>query len=170
MNVDVKRAFVLAEWMKAAERCDSEREFYVLLVSQQRRIDALSEPELDQIISKDHGRLERIEEWEWKLDERFELAGCRVYERMGGRPWAVGTVREVADMFQRMEPLGSRVWRMKSFAVYFERELPLIVLDQDGVLRLDDGSHRAVAMYLSGVKQAKAHIGAAKASRTRRCT
>jgi hypothetical protein len=162
MNIEVKRAFVLADWMKAAQRCESEREFDVLLASEGARVRSLSEPELDQIIGKDRHRLERFETFAWIVDEKCDLAKCWVYHRMGGRSWAVGTVQEVAEKFHRMEPLGSRVWRMKLFAMYFKSQLPLIVLNQQGVLRIDDGSHRAVAMWLAGVTQATAYIGTTK--------
>ena len=74
MNLDVKHAFVLADWMKAAERCHSERELYLLLASERSRVQALKEPELDQIIGKDPHRLKRFEEWEWTLDDQFDLA------------------------------------------------------------------------------------------------
>lgn len=159
MNDEVKRAFVLADWMKWAENCDNEREFIALLRSERMRIHTLNESELNQIICEDPHRLNRFEKLTWKLEEQFDLATCRVYDRMDGRAWAIGTVREVADKFDRLEPAGSRVWRMRSFASCFQSELPVIVLIKNGEPILDDGSHRAVALYLSGMTHTRAYIG-----------
>lgn len=161
MNIEVKRIFVLADWMKAAERCDSEEDFRSLLSSEEIRVAGLLESELDQVISRSESRLKRFEELDWTLDE-ITLADCAVWDRMGDRPWAVGTVREVADKFLRMEPSGSRVWRMKLFASIFSSQLPLIIVHLSGKFAIDDGSHRAIAMRLAGIKKAKAYVGAEK--------
>lgn len=159
MKLDVKRSFVLADWMKSARSRKNVREFDALLVAEKLRVQALSETELDQIIVKDEGRLKRFNKYQWKLDEHFDLTTCRVYDRMGNRPWAIGTVHEVAGIFHRMEPTGSRVWRMMSFVEFFSSSLPLIVVENNGSLQIDDGSHRAVAMYLAGMTQTSAYVG-----------
>jgi len=78
---------------------------------------------------------------------------------MGSRPWAIGTVGEVGDKFLRMEPAGSRISKMKSFAGIFGSQLPLIISCRHGKLTIDDGSHRAVAMYLVRIKKEKAYVG-----------
>lgn len=161
MSIEVKRAFVLADWMKAAEWCESEEEFRTFLASEKSRVFALRESELDQIIEGDESRLKRLEEPGWTFEE-VEVADCFVWERMGGRPWAIGTVREVGDRFLRMEPTGSRIWKMKFFAPIFSSQLPLIIFCRDGRLAIDDGSHRAVAMYLAGIGKAKAYVGIQK--------
>jgi hypothetical protein len=158
MNIEMKRSFVLADWMKAAKRCKSEEEFRILLVSEKSRVSLLCERELDQIIGRDESRLERFEHSNWKLED-VAVSDCIVWPEMGGRPWAVGSVREVADRFLRMEAAGRRVWRMKLFAGFFASEIPLIMFRRNGRLEIDDGSHRAVAMHLAGIARAKAYIG-----------
>jgi len=50
---------------------------------------------------------------------------------------------------------------MKVFAYLFA-ELPLIILRKGGKLEIDDGSHRAIAMYLSGITDVQAYIGSSK--------
>jgi len=158
MNIEAKRAFVLADWMKAAQRCDSEEEFLSLLSSEKLRVTSLGEHELNQIIVRDTDRLNRFETLAWTLD-RVSLGDCFVYDRMGARPWAVGTVKEVGEKFVRMEPSGSRIWKMKFFADIFSSQLPLIIIREEGKLKIDDGSHRAIAMYLSGINEGSAYIG-----------
>ena len=161
MNIDAKRAFVLADWMKAAHRCDSEEAFLSLLSSERLRVASLQAHELDQIIARDMSRLECFEKLAWRLDS-VSLADCYVYSKMGERPWAVGTVKDVGEKFVRMEPSGSRIWRMKLFARIFSSQLPLIIVQRSERLDIDDGSHRAIAMYLSGIKKSTAYIGIKK--------
>jgi hypothetical protein len=78
---------------------------------------------------------------------------------MGGREWAQGSVYEVAERFRKMEPLTSRIWSMKLFSVVFQTELPILILQTDSGRCIDDGSHRAIAMALSGLDTASAWIG-----------
>jgi hypothetical protein len=156
--MEVKRAFVLADWLKSAERCTTEEEFLRLIESERTRVGALSESELDQIVGVDPERLKRFSEFDW--DERkVILRDCFVWDKMGGRPWATGTVESVASKFLRMESQGSRVWRMKLFARLFEAEIPLIVRQSQRGLEIEDGSHRAIAMYLVGVTEVIAIVG-----------
>jgi hypothetical protein len=161
VNLEVKRAFVLADWMKAAQRCESEEQFRTLLASELNRISFLREHEIDQIILRDKERLMRFEESQWELVE-ISVAECFVWPRMDQRPWAIGNVREVAEKFLRMEPAGSRIWRMKLFAAIFSSDLPIIIFRRDGRLEIDDGSHRAVALHLAGFEKTKAYVGLEK--------
>jgi len=160
MNIEVKRAFVLADWMKAAGRCRSEEEFLALFASESTRLARLTEGEFDQIIARDQSRLKRFETLEWELDST-PLGDCYVYPRMGDRAWAEGQVRDIAGKFVRQEPPSSRIWKMKLFAALFRR-LPLIIVVRGKNLEIDDGSHRAIAMFLSGIKDANAYIGSPK--------
>ncbi len=160
MHLEVKRAFVLADWMKFVSRCESEEEFLLLLRSERRRLRRLTEAETDQIVSRDDSRLDRFEKLVWEL-RRAPLGDCHVHPRMGKRPWAVGRVRDVSAKFMRSEPSSSRIWKMKVFAYLFA-ELPLIILRKGGKLEIDDGSHRAIAMYLSGITDVQAYIGSSK--------
>src|SRR6266540_6874244 len=129
MRLDVKRAFVLADWMKSASRCESEEEFLLLLRAEQRRVRELTEVEMDQIIQRDKSRLQRFQEVTWEL-RTVRLGDCYVYPGMGERPWAMGQVRDVAPMFTRLEPSSGRIWKMKLFARSFTN-LPLILLQTD---------------------------------------
>jgi len=160
MNLEVKRAFVLADWMKSAHRAESEEDFLRLLSSESARLVRLTEREIDQIIARDEKRLERFEILSWTLG-KVSLKGCFVYPHMGERAWAVGKVDEVAPKFIRLESFSSRIWKMKLFARLFCK-LPLIVLKSDGQLKIDDGSHRAVVMFLAGLKSAPAFVGIQK--------
>lgn len=160
MNLDVKRSFVLADWMKSARRCKNEEEFLGLLSSESLRLANLTESEFDQIIARDVERLKRFETLTWTIGS-VPLGDCYVYPRMGERAWAVGQVRDVAAKFTRMEQSSSRIWRMKLFATLFSR-LPVIIVRRSAKLEIDDGSHRAIAMFLAGIKDAKAHIGVQK--------
>ncbi len=157
MNLDVKRAFVLADWMKAASRCESGEEFLSLLDSESLRLASLPEGELDQMILPNQQRLRCFNSFAWTLGS-VPLADCYVYPRMGKRLWAEGHVKDVSEKFTRLEPSSSRIWRMKLFASLYNR-LPLIVMREGAKLKIDDGSHRAIAMYLSGTTDAKAYIG-----------
>lgn len=158
MNIEVKRAFVLADWMKAAHRCEGEEEFRMLLAQEDNRVLTLLEPELDQIIGGYPPRLERFEQYKWTVED-IVIADCFVWNQMGSRPWAVGSVREVGEKFLRMEPTGSRIWKMKLFAGIFSSQLPMIIVRQNGRSEIDDGSHRAIAMHLFGIQRAKAFVG-----------
>jgi hypothetical protein len=146
--------------MKSACRCESEEEFLLLLRLEQRRLRQLTEAETDQIIIRDNSRLDRFENLGWEL-RTVELGDCYVYPRMDKRPWAVGRVRDVSAKFVRLEPSSSRIWRMKLFASLLTR-LPLIIVTKEGKLEIDDGSHRAIAMYLSGIRHVRAYVGSFK--------
>jgi len=157
MRLEVKRGFVLADWMKSASRCESEKEFLLLLQAGQTRVRELTESEMDQIIQRDKSRLNRFQELAWKL-RTVRLGDCYVYPSMGKRAWAVGQVSDVSEMFTRLEPFSSRIWKMKLFASLFTN-LPLILLNAHEKLNIDDGSHRAIAMYLSGIRDVQAYVG-----------
>jgi hypothetical protein len=158
MNIEVKRAFVLADWMKSAKRCRSKEEFCAMLWVETARVEKLSEHGLDEIIVRDQLRLDRFEKLPWRLDI-VSISECLVYPRMGERLWAVGTVKEVAERFLHLEPIGSRIWKMKLFAEIFSSNLPLIIIERAGRFDIDDGSHRAVAMQLSGIMKTNAYVG-----------
>jgi hypothetical protein len=130
----------------------------VLLDTEQKRVAQLTEEQVDQIVTRDESRLRRFQELEWDF-RRVTLGECQVYPRMGKRAWAVGRVSDVSSAFTQMEPTTSRIWKMKLFASLFLR-LPLIILQKGQTMEIDDGSHRAIAMYLSGIREAPAYVGA----------
>jgi hypothetical protein len=154
---DAKRAFVLANRMKAGP-FDSVELFQTILAAEGTRVQHLSEVELDAIIARDSVRLTKYNRAVWNLAS-VQLSRCNVYRHMGDRVWAEGRVHEVAERFKRLEPLTSRIWSMKQFAKLFSEDLPIVILNESNVFTIDDGSHRAVAMYLNRVGQAIAWIG-----------
>jgi hypothetical protein len=160
MRLEVMRAFVLADWMKAASCCESEKEFLLLLRAEQARVSELTEVEMDQIIGRDESRLTRFQTFDWEL-RTVRIGDCHVFRRMGDRAWAEGQVRDVASMFERLEPSVSRIWKMKLFAPLFT-DLPIIVFQIGQKRQINDGSHRAIAMYLSGIREVRAYVGAEK--------
>jgi hypothetical protein len=104
------------------------------------------------------GRIYRSGTW---TAGRVELHLCSVYPRMGGRVWAQGSATSVATRFRRQHFLPDRVWAMAGGIDHVLGRLPLIVVrdssDLDWV-RIDDGSHRAVAAVLAGMETAPALI------------
>jgi hypothetical protein len=168
-RIGVKRAFVLADWLKDAP-FDSAEIFRAILEAERLRVERLSEADLDSIISRDSKKLtesERLKDSRrltdynkanWKR-EMIELRVCSVYPRMGERPWAQGFVPDVAEKFKRLEPLASRIWAMKRLDEIFAFELPIVVLRSSPCLHIDDGSHRAVAMALCNIESVSAWIG-----------
>ena len=157
LRIDAKRAFVLADRMKRGP-FEHIEVLLSVFASEKSRVQQLSEAELDGIIARNSDRLEKYDRAIWKFDH-VALTQCTVYPRMGERAWAEGRVHEVAEKFKRLEPLTSRIWSMKLFASLFSIELPIVILSEGSILRIDDGSHRAVAMHLSGIQRAAAWIG-----------
>jgi len=156
-RTEAKRAFVLADMLKGAPFSSIEV-FQPLFATEKSRVEKLSDAELDSIIARDPIRLQNYNKVTWKLDH-IMLGACSVYPRMGGREWAKGSVCDVAERFKRIEPLGSRIWMMKNFSIVFEVQLPILVLTKGSEFHIDDGSHRAVAMALCGIKKVAAWIG-----------
>jgi hypothetical protein len=157
LRTEAKRAFVLADWLKGAP-FDSIEVFQPVFAAEKSRVQQLSDADLDGIISKDLKRLENYNKAIWNLG-RITLATCFVYPGMGGRAWAKGSVRDVAEQFKRLEPLTSRIWMMKHFSSVFEAQLPILVLKKNSNFHIDDGSHRAIAMALCGIEKAAVWIG-----------
>lgn len=90
----------------------------------------------------------------------IDLDRCVVWRHMGDRPWAEGFVISVAELFRCYEPQQSRIWGMETFSELFSSRLPLIVsVLSPTTFMIDDGSHRAIAMALAGVRSALAWIG-----------
>jgi hypothetical protein len=79
---------------------------------------------------------------------------------MRDRAWAKGCVPAVAELFKHHEPKGSLIWNMCKFSDVFSSRLPIIVsVLSPSTLMIDDGSHRAIAMALTGLRSALAWIG-----------
>jgi hypothetical protein len=152
-----KRAFVLADKLKNGP-FDSIEHFLAVVESSEREVNSWSAGKLDSIIGSDPRRLLDYTRAEWRLD-RLDLGRCIVWPKMGGRTWVEGYVPAVAEKFKEQEPKASRIWEMMKFGAVFASKLPIIVLSRGAEWSIDDGSHRAVAMSLAGVKSPLAWIG-----------
>jgi len=155
--IDVKRDFVFADRLKGG-RFDSRQAFLDSFESCKEQVAALSETEIDSAIGIDPRRLQDYNRASWKSGT-IELGQCVVWPGMGGVDWAAGSPLVVAEMFRRKGPQDSKVWSMRLFAGLFTARLPIIILDSGLEVRIDDGSHRAVAMALEGFTQVTAWIG-----------
>lgn len=157
-TLNAKRSFVLADMMKAGPfGCLN---FFMTRLEQCTiEVAAMSATQVDTIIgTRDPKRLRDYSAAAWRFAD-VDLPACRVWRGMGGRDWAMGCVPEVARLFLSREPRQSRIWGMKQLSHIFKGRLPIIVLSQDGLLHIDDGSHRAVALFLSGSNTTTAWVG-----------
>jgi hypothetical protein len=157
IRTEAKRAFVLADRLKSGP-FDSLEVFQAVLAAEKSRVAQLSDGELDSIIARDPRRLQEYNKATWNI-ERIMLGACFVYPKMGGREWARGSVCDVAEQFKRLEPLVSRIWMMKHFSGVFEAELPIMVFTKSSNYHIDDGSHRAIAMWLCRIERIAAWVG-----------
>jgi len=156
-RTEAKRAFVLADRLKVGpfDCLESLKRSWTV---ERSKVQQLFDADLDRIIAPDPKRLGEYDRASWKLD-RIMLAQCFVYPKMGERPWAEGTVENVAEEFKTKEPPDSRIWKMMPFSSFFEAQLHILVLKEKSHCRIDDGCHRAIAMSLSGIKQITAWVG-----------
>ena len=154
-----KEAYLIAERLKDGP-FDSHEALLSALEHRRQNVSSLSDAEIDNYIGgQNPRRLGFFDRAEWQLGT-VNLSECIVWPKMGERPWASGSVTEVAEMFQSKEPKENRIWRMQTFSDFFSSHLPIVVFG-GGPLRfaIDDGSHRAVAMALTGRPSASAWIG-----------
>ncbi len=156
----VRECFLLAEAMKDGPF--DPRGYHDRLSSERRRIAGLSDEQVARGIT-DAARLARFTCATWRLSV-VELACCSVWPRMGRRQWATGPAPRVAgELRARGEP-GDRLWQMAEAVQLPIADIPLIVTCRRRSaqqFRIDDGSHRAVAYYLAGFRQAFAYVGTA---------
>lgn len=154
-----KEAYLIAERLKDGP-FDSHEALLSALEHTKQHISSLSDPDIDNYIGKQNPpRLGFFDRAEWQLGT-VNLSECVVWPKMGGRPWASGSVAAVAEMFRLKEPKDSRIWTMQTFSDFFSSHLRIIAFT-GGPLQfaIDDGSHRAVAMALAGRNSAPAWIG-----------
>jgi len=137
---------------------DTRDSFLDTLDASYDEVAHLSDADVDAVIARDQRRLRDYDRAQWTLD-RVDLHRCHVWPRMGERPWAEGTVMELAPLFYSRETTDSRIWRMMDFAETFASRLPIIVLTDGTTYRIDDGSHRAVAMALKSISSPLGWIG-----------
>lgn len=152
-----KRVFVLADAINEG-RFETIDSFLVCLRARMAEISAYSDAQVDSIIKKWPPRFAAYEEARWEF-KQLDLNKCFVWTGMGGLAWAKGCVFDVATLFQQYKPSDNKVWEMMRFVDIFSSQLPIIVLKNQSGLWIDDGSHRAVAMALSGIRKVSAWVG-----------
>src|SRR5207248_7401925 len=123
------------------------------LESLKREVASWPNSEIDAFIgSRDGKRLDFYNRAKWRLGS-VDLNKCTVWAGMRDREWAKGYVPAVAKLFKSLEPQESPIWKMQKFSEVFASRLPIIVSILDpSTLTIDDGSHRAVAMALAGLR------------------
>jgi hypothetical protein len=151
-----KEAFVVADKLKDRP-LDTHEVFLASLESCEQEVAAWTDSAIDSFIGRDPRRLDYYNRAQWKLGH-VDLDKCRVWSCMGGRLWAEGDVIAVAENFRLHERPDSRIWQMARFGDLFSARLPIIVFVGPSTLMVDDGSHRAVAMALAGLRSASAWI------------
>jgi hypothetical protein len=153
-----KEAFVVADTLKGGT-FHSREAFLTSLENVEREVTSWPDNQIDSFIAADNPwRLDNYTRAQWSLDH-VDLERCTVWRHLGGRKWAEGSVTSVAELFRHHEPQQSRIWDMQKFGDIFSSRLPIIVFPVGSSVMIDDGSHRAVAMALAGLKSAAAWIG-----------
>lgn len=152
-----KRAFVFANRLKVGP-FESADALLAASKATEVLVDRLSIAELDAIVEADGDRLRRYNNARWRL-AALELGPCAVWPKMGEREWAVGTVENVARLFTTKADTSDRIFQMMALSSVYRQHFPLVLFNSSNGLWLDDGNHRAVAMYLAGVRTAPAWVG-----------
>jgi len=109
----------------------------------------------------DDDRRRRFGSVSWEFG-RVALRPCRVWPEMRGRHLR-GSVEDVLPYFWRAQKEEPDVENMRAIAPIFSAELPIIIIrvrrPTGPVDRIDDGSHRAVAMGMDGQREVWAWVG-----------
>jgi hypothetical protein len=152
----VARAFLLAEELK---RAPADREaFRAELEAQRKKLAALSGTELFKLIEAD--RRKRIELGSWVFTI-INLDRCAVWPGMGGEEWARGAVAKISGQFPSKAQPGNRSRPIRERISEIFAEFPIIGIrtrSDHTRIRIEDGSHRAVAYYLAGFRQTFAYV------------
>lgn len=159
---DVAASFLLADQMKKGPF--DHVKFLERLATIRSGLDATSCEELTAKV-EDSARRKRYLHGDWKL-AIVDLDQCHVWPSFGGRAWAKGTVKSVCQDFERRANRQDKVFKIIRSIELPLALLPLIVIrfnDDDRSFRIDDGSHRAVAYYIAGFRQALAYVGSVPA-------
>ena len=152
----VARAFLLAEELKRAPRTakPSARSWK----AQRKKLAALSGTELFKLIEVD--RRKRIELGSWVFTI-INLDRCAVWPGMGGEDWARGPVAKISGQFPSKAQSGNRTRAIRERVQEIFAEFPIIGIrtrSDHTRIRIEDGSHRAVAYYLAGFRQVFAYV------------
>lgn len=152
----VARAFLLADILK---NMVSDREkFRAALIEERKKLAAMDAPDVFKQIEPD--RRKRIEMGSWVFAV-INLDRCAVWPGMGGEEWARGPVSRLASQFPSRAMPGNRTRAIRECTQDIFAELPLILIrtrTDYNRFRIEDGSHRAIAYYLAGFRQAYAYV------------
>jgi hypothetical protein len=152
----VARAFLLAEALKKAP--PDRDAFRAMIEEERKKLAALTITQVLGLIEPD--RRKRIESGTWVFSV-INLDRCAVWPRMGGEDWARGPVAKIAGQFPSKAMPGNKTRPIRERAQEIFGEFPLIAIrtrSDYGRYRLEDGSHRAIAYYLAGFRQAFAYV------------
>ncbi len=157
----VKQTIYLADKMKSPT--NSPEEFREKLLNEKIELFKGDYKKLVNDYFDNHKIREKmIGEKKWFLGV-VELDKCETWENFGGRPgFPQQSVSKTTELFKKKNVFTDRIWNMVQHIQLFNPLLPIIViLESYEPLRykIDDGSNRAVAMYLGGVRNAIAFIG-----------
>jgi hypothetical protein len=154
--VTVMRHFLLCNAMQAGP-FSPESDALVAIAAKRAHISAMSDAEVVAAAENPHRRSYYLKA-QWNLVD-VDLRNCYVWKEMGGRPWATGTVDSLLPIYRQQEPKNSRIWAMVPHAGLFADHLRIVIIREKGMLNIDDGSHRAMAMALGGLSSAHAFVG-----------
>lgn len=157
MRLEVKKSFLLAEALRPMRDIPFRQEWQESFEQKRGEYGEMEERCLDLHI-EDKERLKRYNKAVWEFVPALDLSLCRVWPEMGQRSWADGLVPDVALKFKEKVSTSDRIWLMGDYTDLFV-QLPLIVFKEGSFFNLDDGSHRAVATYLTGKKCLPAYLG-----------
>jgi len=191
--VDVKRAFVAAEFMRRRDEryvpLLSDKEFSDRLAKAKAHVKKMGNAELDRVIVKKYPpRRDAYDGVDWHVG-MVKTSEVAVWRGAGGLPasWTSGsldeTAKKIAVAFRkdskllkaRIKRAIPRILRTAAETVQKEKYLLPIILpagtipsSRRGVRKfkgdIDDGSMRCLALAISGTKIIKAYVGVRKKS------
>jgi len=162
-SIRIMRHFYLCQEIKSPlqARADwPEKDFVKVLQAQKKKIGRIKDGEIKEKLKSDSYRYEGYQAATWSL-RKISLKYCSVFPNMGGREWAFGTIHDLLPRFRDpvFESPQSQIWALKKMAALWAAHLPIIVWQKGSSLRIDDGSHRAMAMALAGIDEVEAYVG-----------
>jgi hypothetical protein len=152
----VARSFLLAETLRKAP--PDRDSFRALLEEERKKIAALSIKDLFAQIDADRRKRFEMGQWVFTI---INLERCAVWPGMGGEAWAKGPVHKISGLFPSKAMPGNKTRAMRERILEIYAEFPLILIrtrSDHSRMRIEDGSHRAIAYFLAGFKQAFAYV------------
>lgn len=169
----VQHAFVLSNKMKRITNNinnEIDIDYHLFRATMEEcKNEIRTEPDWDVAVrksDKDGIRWDLYNKCRWRLD-CVELRGIRIYPKMGRShkdneeiPELKGTVDDAAKIVSNHLVFFPKIKNMKQYADMFCRFLPIIIVNtKRRKYDIDDGNHRAVAMYLAGIRKVNAWVG-----------